>query len=80
VGAADGARAGTGKKPFKKGTAAKGLPDRFAGLLEDEGDDGDATEKTTLSASSERTKKLFSKSDGRSVSTTATPPRLRARL
>jgi translation initiation factor IF-2 len=70
VGAADGARAGTGKKPFKKGTAAKGLPDRFAGLLEDEGDDGDATEKTTLSASSERTKKLFSKSDGRSVSTT----------
>ena len=68
VGAADGARAGTGKKPFKKGTALKGLPDRFAGLLEDEGDDVCAAEKTTLSASAERTKKLFSKSDGRSVS------------
>ena len=55
VGAADGARAGTGKKPFKKGTAAKGLPDRFAGLLEDERDDGDATETTTnVSALSNR--------------------------
>ena len=90
VGAADGARAGTGKKPFKKGTAAKGLPDRFAGLLEDERDDGDATETTTKkafpnraassSSSDERTKrgmtndKASSDDDSKAALRSSRPP------
>ena len=90
VGAADGARAGTGKKPFKKGTAAKGLPDRFAALLEDERDDGDATETTTKkafpnraassSSSDERTKrgmtndKASSDDDSKAALRSSRPP------
>ena len=47
VSAPDGARKGTGKKPFKKATAAKGLPDRFAALMEEEESNVDGAKTKT---------------------------------
>ena len=66
VGASDGQRAGTGKKPFKKGTAVKGLPDRFASLLAEETISEDGNPSNQPMKASDAPKDMFKGSFGKS--------------